>query len=425
MEYQLKLLKIFDNEGFSKVVDLLDELLSNEEILLNFLILNMNNLNNIKYLCNYLKKDIHKYKNVINNIISNKDIIYENRELFVLHMLDKFDAENTENMIQLNEDYINIFMKNLKDNNIYSIILLEKYTTLNDVLIYRIFNSNIFENNTYIDTEDYYNNYMNYFSTIFTNVLKQDEDLFLDWIYNLSYIYSYRCKTYSKLNLEDNILFILLNCVIDKYNELIDNGVINRTNIIYNLVEENIDLLDIKYNEIKKYDKNVIYETLILSLLKITIQSSFNTIENNNILIGDYTYIINSVNEDQNILHNFDIIKNYVINNNKKLVDKYMNLNKILYNKLNKRLLKKIYKFYIDLIHIFIEKKCDMENNELFSNIITEIIDFYIFYNKNYTYLYRDLKEKSEMFSFLTGERVRLLCTNCLSKLCWFEGGLP
>ena len=61
MEYQLKLLKIFDNEGFSKVVDLLDELLSNEEILLNFLILNMNNLNNIKYLCNYLKKDIHKY----------------------------------------------------------------------------------------------------------------------------------------------------------------------------------------------------------------------------------------------------------------------------------------------------------------------------------------------------------------------------
>ena len=56
MEYQLKLLKIFDNEGFSKVVDLLDELINNEEILLNFLILNMNNTNNIKYLCNFLKK---------------------------------------------------------------------------------------------------------------------------------------------------------------------------------------------------------------------------------------------------------------------------------------------------------------------------------------------------------------------------------
>ena len=43
-----------------------------------------------------------------------------------------------------------------------------------------------------------------------------------------------------------------------------------------------------------------------------------------------------------------------------------------------------------------------MENNELFSNIITNMIDFYIFYNKNYTYLYRDLKEKEEMFVFFT-----------------------
>ena len=76
MEYQLKLLKIFDNEGFSKVVDLLDELINNEEILLNFLILNMNNINNIKYLCNFLKKDILKYQNIINQIISNNNIVF-------------------------------------------------------------------------------------------------------------------------------------------------------------------------------------------------------------------------------------------------------------------------------------------------------------------------------------------------------------
>ena len=43
-------------KDFLKVVDLLDELINNEEILLNFLILNMNNTNNIKYLCNFLKK---------------------------------------------------------------------------------------------------------------------------------------------------------------------------------------------------------------------------------------------------------------------------------------------------------------------------------------------------------------------------------
>ena len=56
MEYQLKLLEIFDKQGFSKVVDLMDELLNNEDILLNFIILNMDSINNIKYLCNFLNQ---------------------------------------------------------------------------------------------------------------------------------------------------------------------------------------------------------------------------------------------------------------------------------------------------------------------------------------------------------------------------------
>jgi len=398
MEYQLKLLKIFDTDGFSKIVDLLDELINNEEILLNFLILNMNDVNNIKYLCNFLKKDIVKYKNIINQIINNDNINDKSKEIFLFNIFNEY---NKDNKLLLGDKSIKLLIKNLKGNNIYNIILFEEYTLLNNILLYKIFNNNIFGKNEYQDTEEYYKNYMSYFSNIFTNILNAEEDLFLDWTYNLCFIYSYRCKTYSKLNLEDNILFILLNCVIDKYNELIDNEIINKNNIIYNLVEENIDLLDIKYDKIKKYDKNIIYETLILALLKITIQPCINNIENNNILIAEYNYIIDSVNKDENILHNFDIIKNYVINNNKKLVDKYINYNRILYNKLNRRLLEKIYKFYVDLIHIFIEK-CDMENNELFSNIITEIIDFYIFYNKNYTFLYRDLKEKKELFSFLT-----------------------
>ena len=175
-------------------------------------------------------------------------------------------------------------------------------------------------------------------------------------IFNLCYIYSYRCKTYSKLNLQDNILFILLNCIIEHYNKLVNDKIIETNNIIYNVIEENIDILNIKYDEIKKYGSKVVYETLILGLLKITIESSLNNIQNNNIFIGDYNYIINSVSEDGNILHNFDIIKNYVLNNNRKLVEKYINLNKILYNKLNRKLVDKIYKFYIDLIHIFIEK---------------------------------------------------------------------
>ena len=399
MEYQLKLLKIFDNEGFSKVVDLLDELINNEEILLNFLILNMNNTNNIKYLCNFLKKDILKYRNIINEIINSNDIIYECKETFLFHI---FSSYNRDNILLLENDSSKLFIKNLKENNIYNIILFEKYTALNEIILYKIFNTNIFDTEIYKDTEEYYENYMNYFSNIYRNIIKEDEDLFLDWMFNLCYIYSYRCKTYSKLNLQDNILFILLNCTIEHYNKLVNDKIIETNNIIYNVIEENIDILNIKYDEIKKYGSKVVYETLILGLLKITIESSLNNIQNNNVLIGDYNYIINSVSEDGNILHNFDIIKNYVLNNNRKLVEKYINLNKVLYNKLNRNLVDKIYKFYIDLIHIFIEKKCDMDNCELFSNIITDIIDFYIFYSKNYTYVYRDLTEKKDLFIFLT-----------------------
>ena len=72
-------------------------------------------------------------------------------------------------------------------------------------------------------------------------------------MFNLCYIYSYRCKTYSKLNLQDNILFILLNYTIEHYNKLVNDKIIETNNIIYNVIEENIDILNIKYDEIKKY----------------------------------------------------------------------------------------------------------------------------------------------------------------------------
>ena len=231
MEYQLKLLKLFNNEGFSKVVDLLDELLNNEEILLNFLILNMNNINNIKYLCNYLKNDVNKYRNVINNIISHKDILYENKEIFILNIFDKY---NENNLISFEDEYINIFMKNIRQNNIYSMILFEKYEELNDVLVYKILSNNIFENEVYKNTEDYYNNYSNYFGNIISNMLDKDENMFMDWMYNISYIYNYRCKTISKLKLNDNILFILLDSVINKYNLIkSENNYTNSTILIY------------------------------------------------------------------------------------------------------------------------------------------------------------------------------------------------
>ena len=396
MEYQLKLLKLFNNEGFSKVVDLLDELLNNEEILLNFLILNMNNINNIKYLCNYLKNDVNKYRNVINNIISHKDILYENKEIFILNIFDKY---NENNLISFEDEYINIFMKNIRQNNIYSMILFEKYEELNDVLVYKILSNNIFENEVYKNTEDYYNNYSNYFGNIISNMLDKDENMFMDWMYNISYIYNYRCKTISKLKLNDNILFILLDSVINKYNLIkSENNYTNST--IFDFIEKNVDLLNIKYEDVSAYEKNVAYEILILKLIHITIPSSLDDIEHNNNIIADYNYYIDTVSDDNNILHNFDIIKKYVIGNNKKVIEKYIKKNNEMYNKLNKYIMENIYEYYVNLIHIIKTRDYNIENNELFSTIIINIIDFYIFYYNNYTYVYKDLNEKYELFKF-------------------------
>ena len=41
-----------------------------------------------------------------------------------------------------------------------------------------------------------------------------------------------------------------------------------------------------------------------------------------------------------------------------------------------------------------------MDNCELFSNIITDIIDFYIFYSKNYTYVYRNLITEKKIYLY-------------------------
>ena len=79
----------------------------------------------------------------------------------------------------------------------------------------------------------------------------------------------------------------------------------------------------------------------------------------------------------------------------KKKIKKYENYNLILNNKLNKVLLEHIYDYYVNLlIKIFNNKK--FINNELFSNIIINIIDFYKFYTKTkeISYIYSSLEEK-------------------------------
>ena len=104
MDYQLKLLKIFNNEGFEKIVDMIDDLLSDSDKLLNFLILNINNnninnntnLSNIKYLCNYLKNDLVLYNDLIQKIINNDNIQLINKEFFLLNLLNTYSTHNND-----------------------------------------------------------------------------------------------------------------------------------------------------------------------------------------------------------------------------------------------------------------------------------------------------------------------------------------
>ena len=397
MEYQLKLLEIFDKQGFSKVVDLMDELLNNEDILLNFIILNMDSINNIKYLCNFLKKDIDKYKSIINKIISDTSIISTSKEIFLLNLLNEY---NEKNILLLNDNSMKIIIDNMKINNILAIIVLDEFSALNDIILYKILNNDIFNVDTYKNNETFYKNYTHYYMKLFSEILNNQEDLFIEWLFNICYIYNYRCKTYSSIKLNDNILFILLECVIEKYNTLMEDKILEKNNILFNVIDKNIKLDNIKLDDIKNYEKNVIYEILILNLLRITIPPSLDEINQNNLVIADYNFYINSINENNSILNSFDYIKNYVIANNKKIIDKYYKYNTVLYNKLNRYLLEKIYNFYINTIYIFINKKCDLENNELFSTFVTNIVDFYIFYNKNFSFIYNSLSEKSDMFHF-------------------------
>jgi len=389
MDYQLKLLKIFNKDGFKQIVDLMDDLLTDEDTLLNFIILNINNSNNIKYLCNFLKKDINKYKNLIHRIIESDNITLMNKEFFLLYILNTYDKNNIE---LINTQSLQIILENLK----YNINILEKNDTsnLSNVILYKILNNDIFNIELYEDFE----NILNYYKFIFNKLFVLDSNLLLNFTYCISSIYNYRCKTFSNITLNDNILFILINIIYNKLN--ISNENIESNNLIINCIKNNIDLINISYNDVKNYEINLAYEILFLKLIHITYPYCITEIENNNTIIYDYESIIEKINNTE-ILESFSIIQNYIISNNEKNIKKYKNLNIVLYNKLNKNLLVYIFNYYIKLIDK-LHNNPITENNELLNIIITNMIDFYIFYTEKYTYIYSNLEEKYNCFSFFS-----------------------
>ena len=393
MEYQLKLLKIFNNEGFTKIVDLLDDLLTDEDLLLNFIVLNINNVNNFRYLCNFLKKDINKYKNLIYKIINCDNITLINKEFFLLYILNTYDISNID---IINDKSINIILENLK----YNINILEKndHSNLNNIILYKILNCDIFS----IDSYEDFDSIINYYTYIFDKLIDLDSNLLLNFIYCISSIYNYRCKTFSNINLNDNILFVFLNIIYNKLNIINDFKNINNVNnnLIVFFIKNNLDLNNISYDEIKTYETNLIYEILFLKLIHISIPFSINEIDHNNTIIYEYKDIINKINNTE-ILESFSIIQNYIISNNEKNIKKYKNLNKILYNKLNKNILTNVFNYYISLINKLFINPINI-TNELLNITITNIIDFYIFYTEKYSYIYSNLEEKYRCFKFFS-----------------------
>ena len=388
MDYQLKLLKIFNKDGFKQIVDLMDDLLTDEDMLLNFIILNINNTNNnnnFKYLCNFLKKDIIKYKNLIYRIINSDSITLMNKEFFLLYILNTYSKHNIE---LINNQSLEIILENLK----YNINILEKKDTsnLSNVILYKILNNDIFDTETYEDFE----NILNYYKFIFNKLYVLDSNLLLNFTYCISSIYNYRCKTFSNLTLNDNILFILINIIYGKLNINEDNY------LIINCIKNNIDLNNISYVDVKSYEINLIYEILFLKLIHITFPYCVNEMDNNNSIIYDYESIIEKINNTE-ILESFAIIQKYIISNNEKNIKKYKNFNIVLNNKLNKNLLVYIFNYYIKLIHK-LNNNLFNTNNELLNTIITNMIDFYIFYTEKYTYIYSNLEEKYKCFSFFS-----------------------
>ena len=393
MEYQLKLLKIFNNEGFTKIVDLLDDLLTDEDLLLNFIVLNINNVNNFRYLCNFLKKDINKYKNLIYKIINCDNITLINKEFFLLYILNTYDISNID---IINDKSINIILENLK----YNINILEKndHSNLNNIILYKILNCDIFS----IDSYEDFDSIINYYTYIFDKLIDLDSNLLLNFIYCISSIYNYRCKTFSNINLNDNILFVFLNIIYNKLNIINDFTNIDNVNnnLIVICIKNNLDLNNISYDEIKTYETNLIYEILFLKLIHISIPFSINEIDHNNTIIYEYKDIINKINNTE-ILESFSIIQNYIISNNEKNIKKYKNLNTVLYNKLNKNILTNVFNYYISLINKLFINPINI-TNELLNITITNIIDFYIFYTEKYSYIYSNLEEKYKCFKFFS-----------------------
>lgn len=376
MENELNILNIFSEKGFLKIIEDFDNLLNNQELFINFILLNLKKKYNIKILCNFIKLDVLKYENLINKILISELLNFDIKKSFIINL---FNNNNKNNIKLLNDNIYNIIEEDFKN------------ITIDNNIIYKIFDNNII-------TKE--NSDLEFYDFLFKNIMEKYEDLFLEWIFKLLNLYNYRCKSYVQKEYNDNILYIIINSLF-KYISLDNNCNYNiNNNEILEIINNNLDIVNISYNEIKNNNKNYINFILIYKFINITIYYTLEDIEYyilKSKTISDKIEKIN--NSNNNILNNFKIISDFIIQQNKKNINKYDEIINILTIKLNNNILEYIYIFYKKILHCIIDNDDKLlENNEAFSNILFNVIDLYIY---KYKHIFQTVNEKYKFFEYL------------------------
>ena len=294
MEPELNILKIFNDGGFTKILEEFEDFLK-KELFINFIILNIKKNENVKSLCNFIKLDIIKYKFLINKIVAS-DISHRVKRKFIINI---FNNSNVNNI-------------NILTNDIYNLICIDTFTyddtdeneVIFDSLLYKIFDTPDIEKKD-INLEFYFVLFEN-----IINVYNKEEDL-LKWIFKVCNYFNYRCKSYVNKNYNDSILYVLSHCLfnyVNKYKTLDFSD-----NIIIDIINNNIDIVNIDFNDETLKTIDSVYFVLIHKIINVTVFYNIEDLKyyksklNNYIEIGEY------LNNNVNILDNIKIIKEYII----------------------------------------------------------------------------------------------------------------
>ena len=324
------------------------------ELLPRYYLSNKIEENNDLYLFDILKE---KYKNSLNEELFDFISFLSTNEEIYNNVLNNFNSDENQNFTQKYDEYI---------HNLYILMIIE--SIFEDV--------EIFNNNKIKEIEISLKEYKPFFSLENNDIKKKFFIDFFDKRY--SDLIEYASKILEKMNMEGKKDYLIIRCC-SKCLEIINNIYYCYYNIKYeNIKKENIE--NIEYKSIRNIieennlDKNIrdssIYKNIINQLL-IFIDKYYNKIDINN-------------DKEQNLMKNcylllFSLlymnneIFNYIIENNKNLLDKIINSILIIEN--NK---KNIYYIRILFISIIRQKEIKINNNflsylaDLFFKILEE-----------------------------------------------------